>query len=96
VTWAATQIPAYQRCLRDYYGRAARRLAGGGFRRPYFPGSTVPGSDRPKIGGWYVPRWLARIDYVFYSDHWTAVEARMAQIDGVSDHRGVVAVLELK
>jgi endonuclease/exonuclease/phosphatase (EEP) superfamily protein YafD len=61
-----------------------------------FPGSTVPGSDRPKIGVWYVPRWLARIDYIFYSDDWTAVEARMAQIDGVSDHRGVIAVLELK
>ena len=61
-----------------------------------FPGSTVPGSDRPKIGGWYVPRWLARIDYIFFSDDWTAVEVRTAQIDGVSDHRGAVAVLELK
>ena len=65
----------------------ARREAGFGLGHT-FPGSTVPGSDRPKIGGWYVPRWLARIDYIFFSDDWTAVVARTAQIDGVSDHRG--------
>jgi endonuclease/exonuclease/phosphatase (EEP) superfamily protein YafD len=87
--------------ISDAYGIFIRELhdawreAGFGFGHT-FPGSTVPGSDRPKIGGWYVPRWLARIDYIFFSSHWTALEARMAEIDGVSDHRGVVAILALK
>jgi endonuclease/exonuclease/phosphatase (EEP) superfamily protein YafD len=58
-----------------------------------FPGSEVQGTDRPKIGGWYVPRWLSRIDYIFYSADWSAVSAHTAVIDGVSDHRGVVAEL---
>jgi len=61
-----------------------------------FPGSDVPGSSRPRIGPWPVPQWLVRIDYVFYSDHWEALSARLALIDGVSDHRGVVAVLRLR
>jgi endonuclease/exonuclease/phosphatase (EEP) superfamily protein YafD len=60
-----------------------------------FPGSTIPGSDRPRIGRWYVPAWLARIDYIFHSADWTTVSARLARVDGVSDHRGVVAVLKL-
>ena len=59
-----------------------------------FPGSDIPESDRPHIGDWYVPRWLSRIDYVFYSDDWTAISIRTAKIDGVSDHRGVLAVLK--
>lgn len=58
-----------------------------------FPGSDVPGSDRPKIGNWSVPRWWTRIDYVFHSDDWATKSARMAIIDGVSDHRGVVVEL---
>lgn len=61
-----------------------------------FPGSDLPGSSRPRIGPWYVPRWLARVDYIFYSNHWQAVSARMAQVDGISDHRGVVATLRLR
>lgn len=59
-----------------------------------FPGSDIPESDRPHIGDWYVPRWLSRIDYVFYSNDWAAITARTAKIDGVSDHRGVVAELQ--
>lgn len=61
-----------------------------------FPGSDIPGSDRPHLGDWYVPQWLARIDYVFHTAEWVTLSARLAQIDGVSDHRGVVAVLALK
>jgi endonuclease/exonuclease/phosphatase (EEP) superfamily protein YafD len=37
-----------------------------------------------------------RIDYVFHSDEWVTISARMAQIDGVSDHRGAIAVLKLR
>lgn len=68
------------------------RTAGFGFGHT-FPGSAIPGSSRPRIFGRPVPRWLVRIDYVFHSSHWTTVEARLAKVDGVSDHRGVVAVL---
>jgi len=58
-----------------------------------FPGSTLPESDRPHIGNLFVPAWLMRIDYIFYSDEWTAISAHTALIDGVSDHRGVVVEL---
>lgn len=61
-----------------------------------FPGSTIPGSDRPRIGRFYVPPWLARIDYIFHTGDWETVTARLAQVDGVSDHRGVIAVLRLR
>jgi len=60
-----------------------------------FPGSDLPGSSRPRIGPVYVPQWLARIDYIFHSDHWETLSAHLAQIDGASDHRGVVATLRL-
>lgn len=59
-----------------------------------FPGSSIPGSSRPKILGTPVPKWLVRIDYIFHSNDWRAVSARMAQFDGVSDHRGIVVMLE--
>jgi len=61
-----------------------------------FPGSDIPESDRPHIGGWYVPQWLARIDYVFHTKDWETLSAHVARFDGVSDHRGVVAVLQRK
>lgn len=61
-----------------------------------FPGSALPGSDRPRIGPIYSPKWLARIDYVFHSPHWQIVDAHIALFDGVSDHRAVVADLQLK
>ncbi len=38
--------------------------------------------------------WLARIDHVFFSDDWTAVDARLGPWDGRSDHRPVVATLQ--
>jgi len=58
-----------------------------------FPGSDIPGSSRPHIGGWPVPPWLVRIDYIFHSPDWRAVQASTTHFDGVSDHRGVVAEL---
>lgn len=61
-----------------------------------FPGSDIPGSWRPRLFGWPAPMWLARIDFLFHSAHWEALSARVAKFDGVSDHRGVVAVLALK
>jgi vancomycin resistance protein VanJ len=73
----------------------AWRVAGFGLGHT-FPGSTIPGSDRPRLGNWYVPPWLSRIDYIFHSDHFKTVEARTARVDGVSDHRGVVAVLVVR
>jgi vancomycin resistance protein VanJ len=60
-----------------------------------FPGSTIPGSDRPQINGWYAPQWLARIDYIFASREWQTIGARVARFDDVSDHRGVIARLKL-
>jgi vancomycin resistance protein VanJ len=36
---------------------------------------------------------LARIDYVFHSDHWRAVEARVLDSGAGSDHRPVLVVL---
>jgi endonuclease/exonuclease/phosphatase (EEP) superfamily protein YafD len=61
-----------------------------------FPGSAVPGSARPRIAGIPVPKWLARIDYVFVSRDWNVIEAHLAPFDGVSDHRGVVVRLTLQ
>jgi len=71
------------------------REAGFGFGHT-FPGSDLPGSSRPRLAGWPVPQWLVRIDYVFHSAQWEAIEARMAKFDGVSDHRGVVVILAVK
>jgi vancomycin resistance protein VanJ len=75
----------------------AWRGAGSGFGHT-FPGASVeesPKSSRPKYFGMNVPRWLIRIDYVFHSRHWRAIEARNGRIDGKSDHRPVIATLVL-
>lgn len=58
-----------------------------------FPGSDIPGSSRTKIGEWYVPQWLVRIDYVFYTSEFQAVDVYLAPFDQLSDHRGVVTEL---
>lgn len=58
-----------------------------------FPGSDIPGSMRPHLAGVPVPQWLTRIDYIFHSGHFKTVQTRNTRFDGVSDHRGVVAVL---
>jgi endonuclease/exonuclease/phosphatase (EEP) superfamily protein YafD len=72
----------------------AWREAGFGFGHT-FPGAVNDWSSRPVIRGVPAPQWLVRIDYVFHSRHFQAVEARTAAFDGVSDHRGVIAGLAL-
>jgi len=82
--------PAYRllnRRLKDAWQQAGFGLG------HTFPGSAIPGSMRPSLAGVPVPQWLARIDYIFHSQHFKTVQARTAAFDGVSDHRGVVAVL---
>ena len=90
----AADITQPYRTIRAAGLQDAWRAAGFGLGGT-FPGSTVPGSSRWKIGPWYVPKWLLRIDYVFGSPHWEFRSAQMAQFDGVSDHRGVIAELTL-
>jgi endonuclease/exonuclease/phosphatase (EEP) superfamily protein YafD len=64
-----------------------------------FPGAAAvktPGSSRPEVFGFDVPRWLVRIDYVFHSDDWQTASVRTGPFDGASDHRPVVAELALR
>ncbi|GAB4480385.1 MAG: hypothetical protein Kow0088_21940 [Anaerolineales bacterium] len=58
-----------------------------------FPGRDGQGSSRPQFFGIAVPQWLLRIDYIFYTPHFRATQAGLANFDGVSDHRGVWAKL---
>lgn len=60
-----------------------------------FPGADIPGSSRPAIGGIRIPKWLIRIDYIFHSDDWHAINAQIGPWDGRSDHRPVIAELVL-
>lgn len=63
-------------------------------------GHTYPGQEEgypgAELGGRPAPQWLVRIDYVFHSQDWLALEAHTTGGDGISDHRGVVARLALK
>jgi endonuclease/exonuclease/phosphatase (EEP) superfamily protein YafD len=43
-----------------------------------------------------VPKWLIRIDYVFCSYDWQAIDARIGPWDGKSDHRPVIAEVALR
>jgi len=72
--------------------RDAWREAGWGMGHT-FPGAVSPGSSRPVIAGIPVPSWLVRIDYIFYSEDFRALDARIGPWDGVSDHRSVLATL---
>ncbi len=58
-----------------------------------FPGAASPGSSRPRLLGIPVPKWLIRIDYVFYSEHFTPLSAQTGPWDEVSDHRPVLVEL---
>lgn len=73
----------------------AWRVAGSGAGHT-FPGAASPGSSRPRIVGLPIPKWLVRIDYIFYTDHWQATSASLGQWDGLSDHRPVMAQLHLQ
>jgi endonuclease/exonuclease/phosphatase (EEP) superfamily protein YafD len=78
--------------FRDAWREARAGLSG------TFPGSDpalVPGSSRPRVGGFAVPQWLIRIDYVFHSAHFQTLTAAPGPWDGNSDHRPVVAELAL-
>lgn len=55
-----------------------------------FPGANGRGSSRPRLLGIPVPKWLIRIDFVFYSRPLSPVAAAVGPWDGVSDHRPVV------
>lgn len=70
------------------------RDAGWGFGHT-FPGAASVGSSRPSIFGIPVPKWLIRIDYVFHSAGWRTLNARIGPWDGISDHRPVIAELQL-
>jgi vancomycin resistance protein VanJ len=64
-----------------------------------FPGvsrEVTPGSSRPDMLGIDVPKWLIRIDYVFCTYDWEAVDARIGPWDGNSDHRPVIADVTLR
>jgi endonuclease/exonuclease/phosphatase (EEP) superfamily protein YafD len=84
----------------DTYGRMVSFLedswmeGGFGFGHTY-PGTNVPGFERPQLYGLTIPRWLFRIDYIFHSTHLTTLQANIAQFDENSDHRGVIATLTL-
>ncbi len=60
-----------------------------------FPGANSPGSSRPSFLGILAPKWLIRIDYVFYSRDFQALTARLGPWDEVSDHRPVLVELAL-
>jgi endonuclease/exonuclease/phosphatase (EEP) superfamily protein YafD len=59
------------------------------------PGLTFPGGISRKFIDVDVPTWAIRIDYVFHSSHFRAIEAHIGPWDGWSDHRPVVAKLVL-
>lgn len=61
-----------------------------------FPGTASSGSSRHRVAGILVPKWLIRIDYIFHSPQWQALEAWIGSWDEVSDHRPVLARLSIK
>jgi endonuclease/exonuclease/phosphatase (EEP) superfamily protein YafD len=73
----------------------AWREAGFGFGHT-FPGSDIPGSSRPTLAGYPVPRWLTRIDFIFHSSDLESRAAYLGRVDDVSDHRAVIAEFSLK
>jgi vancomycin resistance protein VanJ len=62
------------------------REAGQGF------GHTFPGQS----GRIPLPHWLVRIDYIFHSNDWQTLSSKIGTWDGGSDHRPVLATLQLK
>lgn len=74
--------------------RDSWREAGRGFGHTY-PGTDLSGTGPYRFLGLPLPRWLIRIDYIWHSPHWRAVEARIVPWDGHSDHRPALARLIL-
>lgn len=93
---ATDQNDAYALTTRSL--RDAWREAGWGFGHT-FPGADArvsPGSSRPSFGGFAVPQWLVRIDFIFHSAELAAHDARLGRFDGMSDHRPVMATLAFR
>jgi len=70
------------------------REAGRGFGHSY-PGSDFSGSKRFQFGDVPLPQWLIRIDFVWHSPHWRAINAQVGPWDGYSDHSPMIAQLVL-
>ena len=79
----------------DAYRCVAQRLGDSYREVGWGPGHTWPAQQTKHIQS----RWLellapvTRIDYVFHSRHWNAVEAEVLKMDTGSDHRPIVATL---
>ena len=79
----------------DAYRCVAQRLRDSYREVGWGTGHTWPAQQTKHVPS----RWLAllapvtRIDYVFHSRHWDAVEAQVLKLDTGSDHRPVVATL---
>lgn len=56
-----------------------------------FPGPYAPFGGSPSAKPAQIPVWLARIDYIFYSNEWRILSARNGPENGGSDHRPVIA-----
>jgi endonuclease/exonuclease/phosphatase (EEP) superfamily protein YafD len=69
----------------------AWREAGFGLGHTFPCPVSVPGIQRPNIGGRVLPSFLTRIDYLFASPEWQIAAAHLAPISGVADHCAVVA-----
>ena len=69
----------------------AWRSAGWGFGHTFGLRNNTFEEIRPLPISSYLPRWLLRIDYIFYSDKWTVTKAQTGKWDEVSDHRPVIA-----
>ena len=74
----------------------AWREAGWGFGHTFGLRLHTFGTDRPFGLAFLLPRWLLRIDYVFYSPQWKVSDVRLGKWDQVSDHRPVITTLELQ
>jgi endonuclease/exonuclease/phosphatase (EEP) superfamily protein YafD len=57
-------------------------------------GHTFP-SDSKGVKGFVLPRRILRLDYVWYSDHWEAMDFQVGRWDGQSDHYPVIADFRL-
>lgn len=56
-----------------------------------FPGPISEGNDYAQISFFRVPYWLVRIDYIFHTQQWATVAIRLADFNGGTDHRGIIA-----
>ncbi len=75
----------------DAYRCVAQRLGDSYREAGYGLGHTWPSPEYSVMGRLSL---LTRIDYVFHSHHWVAVDARVLEIATGSDHRPVVVELK--